>query len=544
MEDNSSNIFGSDDKQKEEIIVDVRSLRPNQIKILPKTTGAREWCLSTLNNHDLCSVAKTKTKNAILTFSSPDRNYLTEAKIAQMEQIAQCWNAELVIINSIEKVLNTEQNKQAATINSFRPNIVNYICKLVSMYNALNQFDRVLWIDDTCVISPFAPNLFDVVPLDSVGALVVPRNCGLSESLSDYKNILKYKNVSIKDEYYNNGVMLVSAQHKELFSFDSIINNQDLFQSPYPTQAWQNYVTYINGCKIFDITCMYNMMPCCLEYDNKNWEADDITHLYPTLLKYYIVHFTGFHRNREKFHKEFFELQQSTFGESITIVIMNFKRPDNIKNFILPYYDTIPAVNQVIVVHCLEDTVFEYKSTKVQHVHAWGTDKEYGVFTRYITAKKYAKDNCILFTDDDVIIPSKTITSLFLKWRENPNRIVGAEGRKLYKNIGTNLFEYKTTTYYGEVDFVLTSCCMSSRDNIKYICTKESLMHDYAMTTTVKWNGEDMFLGLLSASRHSIRCWALDVPISILPNQNYAISSINTHLSERTNFLNILSGNI
>jgi len=279
------------------------------------------------------------------------------------------------------------------------------------------------------------------------------------------------------------------------------------------------------------------MMPCCLYYSSKNWNIDSILDLKDELLKYHIVHFTGFHRKREILHKQFFELQQKMFDENITIVVMNFKRPNNLLQHILPYYDNIPIVDQIVVVHCLEYTTFDYISNKVQHVYEHDTDKEYGVFTRYIAAKKYAKNACILFTDDDVIIPTKTMSMVYQKWKENINRVVGVEGRKVYKNTTSDEYEYKTTAFYGDVDFVLTSCCMTSLDNVEYVCSQEHTMHDYASTTKVKWNGEDIFLGLEVQKKTDLPCYALNSNLINLVNTDHAISKLNNHIQERTSFL-------
>jgi len=64
-------------------------------------------------------------------------------------------------------------------------------------------------------------------------------------------------------------------------------------------------------------------------------------------------------------------------------------------------------------------------------------------------------------------------------------------------------------------------------------------MHDYACKTTVKWNGEDIFLGLALVQKHTLKCYAVQSLLINLENDTYAISSHKMHIPERTTFLNL-----
>jgi hypothetical protein len=497
------------------------------------------WCTANLNRVEDCTLFNHKGKNVIVIFSSSDRPYLTNSKKQYLQELAIAWKADLQIINDPLSVLTEEQVAEATAYESRRPNILNYVCKILVVYNALAVYDRVMWLDDTNVISPFAPNLFNVVPADALGALVIPRESGLNDAPHDYRYILKNRDTYIDDIYYNTGVMVIPKIYRNIFSFEAVSRDADLFQSPYPTQCWQNYLMKVHNCNVYDISCMYNMMPCCYHFDRTYNEVSDLRYLYSEFLKYHIVHFTGFHKHREMLHAQFLDHCERTFNQKITIVIMNFKRSDNIKNHILPYYDNIMAVGQIILVHCLESTVFEYDSPKVQHVYEWETDKEYGVFTRYIAAKKYTKNRCVLFTDDDVILPAKTLSMVYQKWKEDPRRVVGAEGRRIYKDLTTGEYQYKSVAYHGDVDFLLTSCCMASYENILAACKQEPIMGNYKNTTAIKWNGEDMFLCLTASVYHDIKCYSVDSPIMSLDEGNHTISRVSSHIEERCRFLNL-----
>lgn len=498
-----------------------------------------DWCTAALKKVEDCNLFRYKGKNVIVIFSSLDRPYLTNSKKQYLRELAIAWNADIQIINDPLSVLTETQVAEAVAYESRRPNILNYVCKILVVYNALATYDRVMWLDDTNVISPFAPNLFNVVPDDTLGALVIPRASGLNDAPHDYRYLLKHRDTHIDDIYYNTGVMVIPKVYRDIFSFESVSKDADLFQSPYPTQCWQNYLMKVHGCRVYDISCMYNMMPCCYHFDRTYNEVTDLKYLYSEFLKYHIVHFTGFHKHREMLHAQFLDYSERLFNQKITIVIMNFKRSDNIKNYILPYYDNIMAVGQVILVHCLEQTVFEYDSPKVQHVYEWDTDKEYGVFTRYIAAKKYTKNRCVLFTDDDVMLPAKTLSMVYQKWKEDPKRVVGAEGRRIYKDLATGEYQYRSTAFHGDVDFLLTSCCMASYENIVGACRQEPVMGDYKNTTVIKWNGEDMFLCLTASSFHDIKCYSVDSPVVSLDEGEHVISRVSSHVEERCRFLNL-----
>jgi hypothetical protein len=514
----------------------VHQLNENRYKVY-------DWCTSTLKKAEDCELFNHKGKNVIVIFSSSDRPYLTNSKKQYLHELAIAWKADLQIINNPLSVLTEEQVAEATAYESRRPNILNYVCKILVVYNALAVYDRVMWLDDTNVISPFAPNLFNVVPADALGALVIPRESGLNDAPHDYRYILKNRGTYIDDIYYNTGVMVIPKIYRDIFSFESVSRDADLFQSPYPTQCWQNYLMKVHNCNVYDISCMYNMMPCCYHFDRTYNEVTDLRYLYSEFLKYHIVHFTGFHKHREMLHAQFLDHCERTFNQKITIVIMNFKRSDNIKNHILPYYDNIMAVGQIILVHCLESTVFEYDSPKVQHVYEWETDKEYGVFTRYIAAKKYTKNRCVLFTDDDVILPAKTLSMVYQKWKEDPKRVVGAEGRRIYKDLVTGEYQYRSIAFHGDVDFLLTSCCMASYENIVNACKQEPVMGDYKNTTVIKWNGEDMFLCLTASVEHDTKCYSVDSPVVSLDEGGHVISRVSSHVEERCRFLNLFFSN-
>ena len=85
------------------------------------------------------------------------------------------------------------------------------------------EYDRILYLDDTCIISPYCPNLFDIVPYNKLG--VVLEKLPYYNKLNTLKDSLKYYHRSIDSleennhVWFNSGVILASKIHINLFEY-------------------------------------------------------------------------------------------------------------------------------------------------------------------------------------------------------------------------------------------------------------------------------------------------------------------------------------
>lgn len=120
-----------------------------------------------------------------------------------------------------------------------RPQIVDYAKKIDAVYieiterkypqysphfekyqlkEILTQFDRVVYIDSDCIVSPDCPNLFDIVPEDHIGAC---DEIGIMKERMEQSTQEKHKYQSrlLKrpKTYYNTGVLVLSKQHSNIF---------------------------------------------------------------------------------------------------------------------------------------------------------------------------------------------------------------------------------------------------------------------------------------------------------------------------------------
>lgn len=387
-----------------------------------KTNKIRQWCTNALNEN--FKFEQSSTKNAIVTFSSTERRYITKQKIKYLESIAKEWNCDLLIYRDPSDLLNHKQIQNISKFKSFRQNILNYVCKLLSIHNALKKYDRVLWLDDTCIITPYAFNPFCIVPEDSIGALVLPKETELGEPMFDFAFLKQRRGIDIQNAYCNNGVLVVPSCYRDIFSLKEIIKNKDLLVSPYPTQAIQNYLMQLHECKLFDITALFNLMPCHYHYDVKNWKALDITTIYPELLQYCIVHFTSFHKNRKKFHREFLELTLNNLKRKITVVILATNADINIDKFV-QFYETIPIVKEILLVYTFkQDTEFEFKTFKTKIIKDFQEDLQHIDHIAFKSIENHATYNEVILLKEHVKLYPANFVELLTQANKNSNLIV------------------------------------------------------------------------------------------------------------------------
>ena len=484
-----------------------------------------------------CMSSKS-SKYAVITLSTQGRTFF-EKTHNNISQIVSTWPADLIVYENISTVLTKSQIKTIQSFTSKRESIINYFAKMLCVYKALETYDRVLWIDDTSIISPFIQNLFNIVPEQMFGGLVLKRDCGLNECVNDFNFILEKYNIEVDDVYINTGVMVVSKVHQWLFSFKEILKNIDLFESFYPTQAYLVYKFTTEKIPVFDITTINHFMPAMLKYEDKlSMFSETLASDFDIVAAHSLVHFSGFHKQRELLHAECVNMFEQIYDQKITLIIMNFSRPENIKNIILPFYTSIFAIDQIIISHCKPDVIFEFASTptcRVEHYDDTDNDKNFGLFTRFLAAKR-AKNNCIVFVDDDLLVPAHVLAQLFIEWKKSPNIILGTRGRVIeYKE---DSYTYSTNNITNDADIILTHCAMTSKDTVMNLLQHESFFHEIAMQSRVKWNGEDIMLSLFAKFRNQRKNKCIYAHYIDLDNNGVEICKTDDHEAVRTRLVN------
>lgn len=139
-----------------------------------------------------------------------------------------------------------------------------YLIKILVINDALEQYDRVIWLDDTCVVSANTPNLFDIVPYELFGA----HNEGILDwVMADVQTKELYEengfpNIITSQGYFNTGVMVVSKIHQQLFSDDIILKMgvQRHFANAYPEQTYLNFLIAKLRLGFFALPSIFNRM--------------------------------------------------------------------------------------------------------------------------------------------------------------------------------------------------------------------------------------------------------------------------------------------
>lgn len=145
------------------------------------------------------------------------------------------------------------------------------------IFDLLNTYDRILYIDTDIIIRDDAPDLFDIVPFEKLGmfneAPFTDRSRELLiESCKQYNKKLPNWN----GKYFNSGVMVISKQHKELFRKPE----HEFFN--FYEQTYLNVVIAEMEIDMFELEYRFNRMTC----------LDNITGRHR--LDSYFVHYAGY----------------------------------------------------------------------------------------------------------------------------------------------------------------------------------------------------------------------------------------------------------
>lgn len=196
--------------------------------------------------------------NAILTVCIGN-TYENFAKITHpsIKKYAEKIKAEFIVIDKT-KISNTTPHFEKFQI-----------------YDLLNKYERILYVDTDLIIREDCPNLFEIVPEHKLGML----DEGKFQSRTDaICAIAKEYNEQIKNwdgKYYNSGVMVISRIHKQLFKKpqNEVCN--------FYEQSYLNLRIINDKITMHDLDYKFNRLSCMDK------------HLGEHRLCSYIVHYAG-----------------------------------------------------------------------------------------------------------------------------------------------------------------------------------------------------------------------------------------------------------
>ena len=153
-----------------------------------------------------------------------------------------------------------------------------FIDKLLIIQRELKEYDRVIWMDDTCLVSSDTPNLFDIVPYELFGA----HNEGTLDwvtcahsTIEKFKSIKEF-DVIVKQCYFNAGMMVISKAHEHLFADALIIRlgEAGFMNDAYVDQTYLNLLVRKLNVPFFALPNIFNRMAVMVE----NFEGEKVNY--------------------------------------------------------------------------------------------------------------------------------------------------------------------------------------------------------------------------------------------------------------------------
>ena len=162
------------------------------------------------------------------------------------------------------------------------------------LFDILEKYDRICYIDTDVIIRPDSPNIFDIVPYHQVGLFEEGR---FTPRIDDFIKYLKLYNVTIPKNvrYYNTGVIVASKIHKSIFRKPLTFDNH------FYEQTYLNMNLVVDNIDVFWLSYKFNRMCALDKFTGEHRLAS------------YFVHYAGLNISLPE--KDYFQLIQRDVQE-------------------------------------------------------------------------------------------------------------------------------------------------------------------------------------------------------------------------------------
>ena len=211
---------------------------------------------------------------------------------------------------------------------------------------------------------------------------------------------------------------------------------------------------------------------------------------------------------------------------TVTLVMLSWKRISNLIAAIEEEFDGT-LVSEVIVWN--NNPEEDLTGRLPANVRLIQTNEDFGMRTRF-GAALFARNDCILLHDDDLIIPTSSIQTLYNHWTDTPEIMHGIFG-KIPKLDNT----YAAPMYNGVCEMVLGRCMMLHRQYCADFFTMEREMparEDHSAPQ----GQEDILMSYFVADKAGRHNKVHRVPIRELLS-NESICERPGHYEQRTEFM-------
>jgi hypothetical protein len=128
-------------------------------------------------------------------------------------------------------------------------------CERLKLLPYFDQYDRFIYMDDTCIIAPGCPNLFDIVPEGVLGCVLEPVSLFPDRKAALRKVLDLYEVEDSNQQYFNAGMLVFSQQHRVMFEHAHLL--QDSFKWD---QDFFNAMVNKFNLPILDLGLSYNFL--------------------------------------------------------------------------------------------------------------------------------------------------------------------------------------------------------------------------------------------------------------------------------------------
>ena len=219
-----------------------------------------------------------------------------------------------------------------------------------------------------------------------------------------------------------------------------------------------------------------------------------------------------------------------------SLIILNWKRPENIKKLI-NHYQSMDCIDEIIISNCNEDTAITNDTNKVRIFNDYsekGNDV-FGLDLRFVCGLR-AKYNTLIICDDDMQLAENDVKKILHIYHQNDKRIVGNKGRDLRNR-------YEPTDVWGEqTDIILTQflVCQKKMCHLFFLC--KPMVEEIYESGTPYGNGEDIFFSFIVGIYFRTKHRSVNTHFKQLP-EPHAISHLPNHRSYRDKLCRFLITN-
>jgi hypothetical protein len=145
------------------------------------------------------------------------------------------------------------------------------------IYDLLDKYNRIIYLDTDLIIRNDCPDLFTEVPEDKLGMFDEAKFTDRSKELMiDICNKYNEKLPTWNGKYFNSGVMVVSETHKKLFK------KPDKEEFSFYEQSYLNMMIAKLNIEMYELHYKFNRMPCLDSFTGEERHNS------------YIIHYAGF----------------------------------------------------------------------------------------------------------------------------------------------------------------------------------------------------------------------------------------------------------